>query len=859
MGILRDGPASPLFSPVRLRGNYRFAALKGSTFSKQLKEGLPHAHHGKSIAWGIPFDIGKVVVLRRDPVRIAIEPTKASWFVFLHTSDIRPDSAHKGDFISPMRGIGKLGEHAADYVFVYEDGSEQRVPICRRYEIGSLHARWGENCTRCVAAKKPKTLDEKNAEPTKGNPYAEPWGRGQTRTAVEDERQWVNFLWAYDNPYPHKALIGLRFEPRSGIVIISGISAGNVGLTPLRWEPRHKAVLVLPKRVPFDATLDAEGLLSQIQLDLGQVISVRPRLVYPNRRWDRTRQNLQPQRSTNEVIVEFAAHPDAHFHLANRKRIPVSKLRRGGSTTGWSLRPVRTADQRVKIRVVERATRKLVPVKLHIHGSDGEYLAPLDRHRIPNPAWFEDYSADLCHGDHQCMYISGETVIDLPLGNVYVEATKGFEIRPVRKVFKVTRATEAVTLELDKVLDWRARGWVTADTHVHFLSPGTAMLEGAAEGVNVINLLASQWGELMTNVGDFDGKTTFGSREAGGDGEYLVRVGTENRQHTLGHISLIGYEGNIIAPLCSDGADEAAIGNPVDMLLTQWAKRCREQGGLVVLPHFPDPRLENAAVLVEGAADAVEMCSQDDFYQGIDPYSLSDWYRYLNNGYLVAAVGGTDKMSARWAVGTVRTYARIPAQEEFTLETWMASVRRAETFVTYGPLLEFSVEGHPMGQRVKLPPGGGAVDVTWKVASTIVPMTRVELILNGTIRESQAIAPDVDEGTWSIRLEYSAWCALLVRAKYADKPEMIAGHSSPVMVEVDGSALFAAADALTILEQIEGSMAYIDTIGTRASAKRYKEMRMTLESAYRRLHNRMHAMGYNHRHGQGTDHREHHG
>lgn len=163
-----------------------------------------------------------------------------------------------------------------------------------------------------------------------------------------------------------------------------------------------------------------------------------------------------------------------------------------------------------------------------------------------------------------------------------------------------------------------------------------------------------------------------------------------------------------------------------------------------------------------------------------------------------------------------------------------------------------------MGQRVKLPLRGGAVDVTWKVASTIIPMTRVELIVNGTIRESQAIAPDVDEGTWSIRLEYSAWIALLVRAKYADKPEMIAGHSSPVMVEVDGSAFFAAADALTILEQIEGAMAYIETIGTRASAKRYKEMRMTLESAYRRLHNRMHTMGYDHRHGQGTDHLDHH-
>ena len=45
------------------------------------------------------------------------------------------------------------------------------------------------------------------------------------------------------------------------------------------------------------------------------------------------------------------------------------------------------------------------------------------------------------------------------------------------------------------------------------------MLEGAAEGVNLINLLASQWGELMTNVGDFDGKTTFGSKASGGSGE----------------------------------------------------------------------------------------------------------------------------------------------------------------------------------------------------------------------------------------------------------------------------------------------------------------------------------------------------
>ncbi|MCX6628270.1 MAG: hypothetical protein NTW28_11655, partial [Candidatus Solibacter sp.] len=218
--------------------------------------------------------------------------------------------------------------------------------------------------------------------------------------------------------------------------------------------------------------------------------------------------------------------------------------------------------------------------KLHIHGESGEYLPPVDRHRIPNGAWFEDYAPEFQHqAKHYCTYIPGETLVHLPLGNVYVEVSKGFEIRPVRKTVRIERSTESIEIPIERVLGWRERGWVTADTHVHFLSPPTAQLEGAGEGVNVVNLLASQWGELMTNVGDFDGKTTFGSKEAGGDGEWLVRVGTENRQHVLGHISLLGYKGDMISPMCAGGPDEAAIGDPVGVLLMEWAELCKARGG----------------------------------------------------------------------------------------------------------------------------------------------------------------------------------------------------------------------------------------------------------------------------------------
>jgi hypothetical protein len=219
-------------------------------------------------------------------------------------------------------------------------------------------------------------------------------------------------------------------------------------------------------------------------------------------------------------------------------------------------------------------------------------------------------------------------------------------------------------------------------------------------------------------------------------------------------------------------------------------------------------------------------------------------------------VGGTDKMNARTSVGAVRTYSRIPRDREFTYETWMDSVRSGDTFATYGPLLEFAVEGKSPGNRIRMSRGGGTVDVTWKVASVTVPMTRVDLIVNGAIRESRRVDPWKEEGIWRVRIDRSSWAALLVRGHYEGKPEIIAAHSSPVMLYVQGSEFFAAADALTILEQIEGALAFIDTVGTRAEDEVYKRMRMKLVSAYQVLHHEMHRRGQFHGHTRTTDHPE---
>lgn len=867
MPVYKDGPATPLFKPVPLSGLYNFdrGRIERPDFSDYVKKQGKHAPTGSCVGMGLPLRFGpagkpNALLLKDEGAELTLaRPLTFRYLVFAHTAEAPAQDWNEQGFLSPTRGEGGLGETIAEYVIVYADGEEVRQPIRRRFHIGHLARRWGENCFECVSYRKSRAFDTVSDQMSDGRKEPDTgWGHSQTRVGSADFWPWMTWLYAWENPRPEAEVQAVRFEPKGWPVLVEALTAGNTRTHPLRWESRRKCIVRFPEGVAFQPGHGPLGELKQISLDLGQIISVQKRPIYPNESWAAGYNNQMPAPAADEYLVEYTAHPEARFHLGGGKGkgLPVAEVQSRETGAGdYTLRPVAPSLKHVRLRIVEKGSHKGVAVKLHIHGEAGEYLPPIDRHRIPNPHWFEDYSVDFTgNGIHHCAYVDGETTVRLPLGRVFVEVSKGFEIRPVRTVMEITGDTNEIEIPVERVLPWRERGWVTADTHVHFLSPQSALLEGAGEGVNVVNLLASQWGELMTNVGDFDGRTTHGSREAGGDGEFLVRVGTENRQHILGHISLCGYNGPLIGPMTTGGPDEAAVGDPIEALLTEWAARCRQQGGVVVLPHFPNPRCEFAATIVSGNADAVEMTSWGNLWGGIDPYSLSDWYRFLNCGYFVAAVGGTDKMSANTAVGTVRTYARLEEGEPFTFDAWKQAVRRGNTFVSYGPLMEFSVEGKRPGTWLRFNKSGGTVQAVWKLASVTWPMTRVDLVVNGEIRESREVSAWEDEGAASVKVARSSWIALLVRGRHDGMEERILAHSSPVMVEVEGTPFMAGADALTILEQIEGAIAYFDTLGTRAETERFKQMRLVLTAAHREIHNRLHQAGVYHDHTPVTTH-----
>lgn len=802
---------------------------------------------------GIPFDFGgggrdDVILLDEHPVAIDVGGVRATYVLFAHAVDDAVDGTGR----AWARGDGdgdRLGGTVSEYVLEFDDGTHVATPVLRRFAIQQARCAWGSAPFACVPAADVEVLPSPEEALAVGRRPSSPL-LAPTRTTrvartdgVEPDLLW---LYALPNPKPEVPIRMLVCCPRAERSAIYAVTATDVVAHPLRPGVRRKLRIQLPK----DMRLNALGELdeSQIGIDLGVVISARAALDYDERQWSSDALLAQPSRSENEVIVEYAAHPQARLYL----RDAVYEL---GSTNAGTLE-VASAERPVRMRFVDHNSGTLVAVRLHVHGAAGEYLPPRGHHRKVNRVWHQDNDAEVVIGDNQYAYVDGECLVDLPLGTVYVEITRGYEIAPVRAAVEVTADTDELVFKLEQVLGWRERGWVTADTHVHFLSPQTALLEGKAEGVNVVNLLASQWGEMFSNVGDFDGETTVGAEDLGGRGEFLVRVGSENRMNVLGHISLLGYRGRMIHPLCTAGPDESALGDALEVTMAEWAQRCRDQGGLVVLPHAPEPQLERAADIVLGLVDAIELMHfnaldpqlADTFGPPLSPYGLADWYRYLNLGYHVPLVAGTDKMSAASLLGGIRTYAHL-GDRELTYEHWMGAIRAGNTFVTVGPLASLRVEGVSPGGRLRLPSGGGVVQVEWLVESLRVPIESVEVVVGGLVGEGASIGGELSaNGHAEILVSRSTWIALRVRGSYHGRSDDIAAHTSAVQILVDGSEPFSEMDSMAVLDQIQGAIAYVDTIAPRPEARRFRELRATLEAAYNRLHHRMHAAGIYHRH-----------
>ena len=83
--------------------------------------------------------------------------------------------------------------------------------------------------------------------------------------------------------------------------------------------------------------------------------------------------------------------------------------------------------------MLDASTRRPTPVRLAFYSTDGRYIPPYGHRRDVNNAFFQDYGADIKLMDSSFAYVDGTFQIELPVGEVLLEMTKGFEYEGVRQ------------------------------------------------------------------------------------------------------------------------------------------------------------------------------------------------------------------------------------------------------------------------------------------------------------------------------------------------------------------------------------------------------------------------------------------
>lgn len=761
-----------------------------------------HAFHGLPFVIGDPDDATRPSLISveatAEPVRVPVGRLAHGVLIAHRLADPTPD------------GGGRPGQAVATYRVELEDGSVFDCPIRRRFEIEAAPADYWDFDEPFRA--------QLSTSAVRAPRYAGKWAeRGQRQFESHVEVPPPYLLWWWKNPRPESPIASIRLSSHGQTVAVAAITLSHVDESPfVRTGP--SVVLV--------GTADGGSVSGlEAEVDRGTASYLRP----------------LPPVSVEAFLddslpgwgLPLAGDPiRAYTHVAAIPSATLSITRDGAevAAVGWkdlvSAGTARLANLEltvehpqltwVRVTVVDEETG--VPIACRVSFRD-RHGVPYQPHGHPAEAAFEDETwstdigGDVRLGGLTYAAVPGTCEGWLPVGEVLVDVARGFEYQPYRTRIRVEAGQRELRIVLKRWISMAGAGWYSGDSHVHFLSAQASLVEQMAEDVHVVNVLATQWAHLFTQAAEFSG-----SPVASPDGRYVTYVSQENRQPMLGHLALWGLREPVL-PWCSDGLSEGDAHAPLDTTLSDWADRCHAQSGTVIVAHVPRPDGETAALVATGRVDGIEMILHH-------PEAHRAYYNFLNAGYRIPLVAGTDKMSADVPVGLYRTYAHL-GDEEFSFEAWCRAVREGRTFVTSGPMLGLTVDDATVGDTVSVPPGQRLTVTAW--AEGNLPVSSLELLRNGAV-VARTLARPGDrriELTTEVTVDDDSWFA--VRAggpEYFDVARHrdvwtrgIFAHSSPVYVSVgDQWRRFERALVEEMLTLVRGGIEYVDETAIRSHA-----------------------------------------
>ena len=420
-----------------------------------------------------------------------------------------------------------------------------------------------------------------------------------------------------------------------------------------------------------------------------------------------------------------------------------------------------------------------------------------------------------------------------------VTVAKGLDYVPVSVEARVSGELTLVTAELRRWNRLQEKGWRAADPHLHYdrlEASGDrdwfAMMDG--DGISHGQFLTLKGGMVpdvwahQFALGE-QGQATVGGR--------TIVAGQEYRDQLQGHVLLFGLS-EIIQPIMA-GVPDAPHNFPT---LADVMRRARGSGGMAGIAHGGNLGGSPTAVAdaVLGAAEFMEVANW-----GWEFWPLENWYGLLNCGFMLPPTAGTDLPNnprrEPWQpfLGGTRTYVRTHGAGGSL--PWNESVRRGETFVTSGPVLEIKANGIGPGGTVCLPPDGGSVLTTATMESPR-ELGRLEIVKDGTVEAATDPQRQRDDGVRRIDLEArlhfsrSGWIAARGRGANGDLLGRSAvAHSSAIRVIVGEQPIWSEAIGASLATALRARRDYYRLNGKYRTEGDRRQVLETFDHAIVRL------------------------
>jgi hypothetical protein len=443
----------------------------------------------------------------------------------------------------------------------------------------------------------------------------------------------------------------------------------------------------------------------------------------------------------------------------------------------------------LRVRLIAGDTGRTIPGCIRIRAAGdppGPWLRldPL----LPRGMGLNDKYQDL-----EWYVLTEEAEIAVPESKIEIEAYSG--IRFERRVLEVgpdTVGPNGLEIALQPLFDPAAEGWVAGNTHLHLRRIDREMADrylvdvSRTEGlemvfVSYLERAVEDLEYISNSYQPVELERLSTSHLVFGPGEeYRHNFGSGGEGY--GHVMFLNLAPPILPASIGPGITEQGTDS---IPLRPAIVRARDLGATIVWCHNQFG-LEDIPCWIDGLIDAMNI-----FDGGSRGTYEETFYRYLNLGLKVPFSTGTD-----WFINDhSRVYVRMDGEHRSDHERWLVGLRRGETFITNGALLEFSVDRVGPGAEIDL-----EQPETLYVRGRAVSrhdFGTLEVVHNGKVirtvpafRRQGGPGFDARIRDWPVRVEGSGWIALRIKPAPETLTEMarpLFGHTGPVYIRFDGN------------------------------------------------------------------------